>query len=148
MPPKMGMDPILTRGALAAMLAQAAHAHPQEACGLLLGLRTADGGERITTIRPAANVAPEPVRHFEIDPAVLIAAYRDEREGARDNRDGLALLGWYHSHPSGGGKPSLTDQACALGDGRLWAIIAQGAVHLWRDGPLGFEMLPTRLGDS
>ena len=140
MAPKMGMDPIMTRGAADAMLAQAAGAHPKEACGLLLGSRDAEGREHITGIRPAANVAEDPARHFEIDPATLIAAFRDERAGA-----GLALLGWYHSHPMGEAIPSARDRACAPGDGRIWAIIAQGEVRLWRDCAHGFEMLPTCL---
>ena len=144
MPPKMGMDPIMTRGALAAMVGEAARAHPQEACGLLLGERGADGQERITAIRPATNVAPDPRRHFEIDPAVLIAALRAEREGMGD----LALLGYYHSHPTGAAVPSATDSANAGRDGRLWAIIAAGQVRLWRDGAGGFEMLPTCLAQG
>ena len=158
--PKMGMDPQLTRGALAAMVAEAARAHPNEACGLLLG-RVEDGAERITAIRPAANVAADPTRHFEIDPATLIAALRAERErgpergpelgpepGKATDGQGDVLLGWYHSHPAGEATPSATDRASAPRDGRLWAIIARGTVRLWRDGAQGFEMLPTRLADG
>jgi proteasome lid subunit RPN8/RPN11 len=142
----MGTNPILTRGALAAMLAEAARAHPAEACGLLLGERIAGqagGQERITAIAPTANVAADPTRHFEIDPAALIAALRAERRG-----EGLALLGWYHSHPSGDATPSAVDQASAPRDGRLWAIIAGGTVRVWRDAAGGFEALPTGLGDG
>ena len=144
---KMGTDPQLTRGALAAMLAQAARAHPAECCGLLLGVRWAEAGEGacgeaecITAITPTAKVAADPTRHFEIDPAALIAALRAEREGGEQ-----ALLGWYHSHPAGEAIPSATDQANSPRDGRVWAIIAEGAVRLWRDGPLGFEALPLLL---
>ncbi len=127
------------------MLAEAAGARPKEACGLLFGTRGqgVEGQERITAIRPAANVAEDPTRHFEIDPATLIAALREERAGA--GRAGLALLGWYHSHPVGEAIPSAQDRACASGDGRIWAIIAQGQVRLWRDCAHGFEMLPTCL---
>ena len=149
----MGIDPILTRGAYAAMLAQAARAHPLECCGLLLGQRgdgLAGAAECISAIAPAANVAADPTRHFEIDPAVLIAAHVAEREDAK--REGAggspALLGWYHSHPSGLPTPSATDQASSPRDGRIWAIIGDGAVRLWRDGPFGFEALPTRLVDG
>ena len=147
MPAKMGTYPQQTRGTLtksaqAAMLREAARAHPLECCGLLLGPRgegAAGGAGCITTIAPAANVAADPARHFEIDPAALIAAHRAEREG------GMALCGWYHSHPCGEAAPSATDAAFAPHDGRVWAIIADGAVRLWRDGPYGFEALPTRL---
>ena len=144
---KMGTDPQLTRGALAAMLAQAARAHPAECCGLLLGVRAEGalgGAECITAIAPAANVAADPTRHFEIDPAALIAALRAERAGGQ-NIGEQALLGWYHSHPAGEAIPSATDQAAAPRDGRVWAIIAKGAVRLWRDGAFGFEALPLHL---
>ncbi|MCH2486578.1 MAG: M67 family metallopeptidase, partial [Erythrobacter sp.] len=87
----------VTRQAIAHMLAEAERAHPHEACGLLLGQ-----GERITAIRPAANVHPEPARFFEIDPQALIDAHRAARDGD------LQVLGYYHSHPNGLAEPSAT----------------------------------------
>ena len=63
---------------------------PQEICGILLGR---DG--RVNSYRIARNVAADPVRHFEIDPATLIAAERASRDG------GDPILGYYHSHPAG-----------------------------------------------
>ncbi|MFM5885339.1 MAG: M67 family metallopeptidase, partial [Novosphingobium sp.] len=91
---------------------------------------------------PAANVHPDPARHFEIDPAALIAAHKAERGG------GPQLLGYYHSHPNGRADPSPSDRAQAAGDGRLWAIIANDAVLVWRDTPTGFQALPLRLVDG
>lgn len=116
--------------ALDAILGHAAHATPEEACGLLLG--TSHG---ILEARPTANVAPDRQRHFEIDPAALIAAHRAEREG------GPELIGYYHSHPTGLPEPSATDRAQAAGDGRVWAIAAGGRVEFWRDCEGGFEAL-------
>jgi proteasome lid subunit RPN8/RPN11 len=55
------------------------------------------------------------------------------------------VLGYYHSHPSGQAEPSATDCACASEDGRIWAIIANLEVTLWRDEPGGFEPLPLRV---
>lgn len=130
----MGMDPVLTSGALATLLKEATAAHPRECCGLLLGQ-----GATIAEARPAANIHPQPDRQFEIDPAALIAAHRAARGG------GPQVLGYYHSHPSGRGEPSETDRAMASGDGRIWAIVAGGAVQLWRDCPHGFEVLPLRV---
>lgn len=126
----------VTSGALATLLEEATRAHPLECCGLLLG------GELIARACPAANVHPEPARHFEIDPAALIAAHRAARAG------GLAVLGYYHSHPTGIAEPSATDRAAASGDGRIWAIIAGGTVRLWRDSPAGFEALPLRVAEG
>ena len=116
--------------ALAAMRAAAAAAHPHEACGLLLG----EGG-CITEARAASNVHPAPATHFEIDPQALIDAHRAARAG------GSAVVGYYHSHPSGPPVPSATDRASASGDGRVWAIIAGDDVTFWQDGEQGFVAL-------
>ncbi|WP_295529363.1 M67 family metallopeptidase [Novosphingobium sp. Chol11] len=123
--------------AYAAIMEAAARAAPNEACGILLG-----HGTRILTALPAANVHPEPLRHFEIDPAMLIAAHKAARAG------GPAVLGYFHSHPNGVARPSATDRASASGDGRVWAIAAAGEVSLWRDGPSGFEPLSYALDDG
>ena len=125
----------VTSGVLATLLEEATRAHPLECCGLLLGL---DDGEILAAV-PTANVHPQPQRHFEIDPAALISAHRAARDG------GPAVLGYYHSHPSGRTEPSATDRASASGDGRIWAIIANLEVALWRDEPGGFEPLPLRV---
>ena len=98
-----------------------------EACGLLLGT-----GDRISAIRAAANVAAEPHRAFELDPAVLIAAHRAARAG------GEAILGHYHSHPGGDPAPSSCDAAAAAA-GELWLVVAGKEARLWRavaGGPL------------
>ncbi|MBS0477586.1 MAG: M67 family metallopeptidase [Proteobacteria bacterium] len=126
----------VTSGATATLIEEATRAFPHECCGLLLGQ-----GVRIECALPAANVHPDPLRHFEIDPAALIAAYRAARAG------GPQVLGYYHSHPNGRAGPSETDRRAASGDGRIWAIIAAGDVLFWRDGPDGFEALPSRVAD-
>ncbi|WP_370385511.1 Mov34/MPN/PAD-1 family protein [Novosphingobium sp. EMRT-2] len=108
----------------------AAGAAPREACGLLLGQ-----GAHVETAMPTANVASDPMRHFEIDPAALIAAHRHARA------DGAKVLGYFHSHPNGLPHPSRTDQAAAAGDNRIWAIVARGRITLWKDAPSGFEPL-------
>ena len=126
------MDLELTSGVEATLIEEAAAAHPRECCGLLLGQ-----GAGLLEIRPAANVHAQPERHFEIDPAALIAAHRAARSG------GLQVLGYYHSHPNGLAEPSATDRACASGDGQIWAIVAGETVTWWRDLPSGFERLST-----
>jgi proteasome lid subunit RPN8/RPN11 len=132
----MGMEISMTREIVPALLTVAAGAHPDEACGLLLG-HVAAGRVVVTQVAQTANVAADPARHFEIDPAALIAAHRAARTG------GAAVIGYFHSHPTGVCAPSVTDIAMAARDGLVWAIIAGGAVGWWRDGANGFEVLST-----
>lgn len=107
-----------------------------EVCGLLLG-----HGLRVLAIEPCRNVAADPARRFEIDPAALLAAHRRARGG------GPAVIGHYHSHPSGHALPSPRDAADAAADGAIWLIVAEDALTAWRavdDGLLHgrFQPLP------
>lgn len=113
---------------LAALVREAAGAHPLEACGLLFGT-----AGRVADCRLARNVAAEPAQRFEIDPAALIAALRDERGG------GPCVIGCWHSHPNDSATPSRTDAIMAAGDGKLWLIVAGSAVTAWRATASGFE---------
>lgn len=133
---QMGMTLPVTSGVIATLIAESASAAPAECCGILLGTG------RIEEARPAANIALDPLRHFEIDPAALIAAHRAARGG------GLPVIGYYHSHPTGHPVPSATDCEHAGGDGSVWAIVAAGAVAFWRDGASGFEALSYRVVDG
>ncbi|MCP3731879.1 Mov34/MPN/PAD-1 family protein [Sphingomonas sp. MG17] len=99
----------------------AAEALPEEACGLLFGTGGHLGRASVT-----ANVAADPRRHFEIDAAALFAALRAERGG------GERLAGYWHSHPGGDADPSATDAAMAVPDGKLWLIVANETLKLWR----------------
>ncbi len=106
---------------LAEILAHAEAAAPDEACGLLIGT-----GSDILSATPAANVAADPSRSFEIDPATLLRVHREGRG------QGRRVVGWYHSHPNGSAHPSATDAARAVEDGKLWLIAAAGVVSAWR----------------
>jgi proteasome lid subunit RPN8/RPN11 len=92
-----------------------------------------DDGEvaSVTCILPARNVAADPVRFFEIDPAVLLAAHRAGRHG------GAQVIGHYHSHPNGRAEPSPRDAAYAAPDGAFWLIAAAGRLTAWRAVPAG-----------
>lgn len=129
----MGMELAVTSGVLATLLEEATRAHPAECCGLLLGEDFS-----VAQACPAANVHPDPLRHFELDPQVLVDAHRTARAG------GPQVLGYYHSHPNGHPLPSAAD--CEhTGDGRVWAIVAAGKVHFYQDRGGCFEALPTRV---
>jgi proteasome lid subunit RPN8/RPN11 len=119
------------------MRAAAAATHPREACGILFG-----EGTRITAVRETANIHPAPQTHFEIDPQALIDAHRTARSG------GPQVLGYFHSHPAGPAAPSATDRAMAVGDGRIWAIIAGKDLRFWQDARPGFTALSYRVTDG
>lgn len=107
---------------LVRQILEAAAATPhEEVCGLLFGTT-----DTILRAQPCRNVAADPARWFEIDPAALIAAHRATRSG------GPAIVGWYHSHPTGLAQPSPRDAASAAPDGMLWLIAAGGALRAWR----------------
>jgi proteasome lid subunit RPN8/RPN11 len=93
----------------------------QECCGLLLG-----DGQRADAVVLAKNVADDPTQHFEIDPTALIGAHKAARSG------GPALLGYFHSHPSGLASPSATDVAQAAPDALFWLIIAAHGITAWQ----------------
>jgi proteasome lid subunit RPN8/RPN11 len=121
------------------MLLDHAAADPgREVCGLLLGHGAGDGTARVTALVPAANVAADPARNFEIDPATLLATHRAAR-GC-----GSSVIGHWHSHPNGRLAPSRRDAARASANGQLWLIIAGGAMGAWAArthgrGPASFQ---------
>ena len=119
---------------VAALKAEADSEHPRECCGILVGEKS-----RITAIRPARNVHPDPLTHFEIDPQTLIDAFRSSRSGSSQ------VLGYYHSHPNGRASPSRTDRAQAAHDDKVWAIIAGDAISFWIDKPNGFVPLSYKM---
>ena len=111
---------------LGRLLAEADASLDAEICGLLFG-----AAGRIETAEGCANVAANPARAFEIDPKALFAAHRRTRGG------GLAVIGHYHSHPSGSPVPSPRDAAQAMGDGAVWVILGGGEVRAWRSVEVG-----------
>jgi len=102
------------------ILAHAAAELPREACGLLLGDANA-----IVGVQQCANRAPDPATAFVLDPAARAAAEREARGG------GAAVIGWYHSHPSGDPRPSVADAAAVGSGGALWLIVADGSIAAW-----------------
>ena len=100
-----------------AVLEAAEAAAPREACGLLLG-RDDPGGICLRRCVPSPNLAPDPIRQFEVDPAVRLRLQRESREG------GDPVVGLYHSHPAGRLEPSETDRRFLLEPGLVWLIAA------------------------
>ena len=110
----------ISRSLLQRIVSEAGNS-PHEICGLLLG-----ADDAVAEVRACRNVHPDPATRFELDPAALFAALRAARHG------GPALIGHYHSHPSGHAAPSAQDAADAAPDGRVWLIVAGDEVTAWR----------------
>ena len=105
-----------------AVVGDARAAAPRECCGLLIGT-----GDAVVRAHPAANLA-EAATRYEVAPADHFAALRAARA------EGLAVVGAYHSHPSGPAEPSATDRADAVPD-FLYLIVGLGDeppdIRLW-----------------
>lgn len=102
--------PVVVPGAaIDAVLAHAAAAAPDEACGLMIGR-----GAVVHRVVPARNLATTAAR-YEIAPEDHFAAVRAARA------DQLEVIGAYHSHPASRAEPSPTDRAGAFA-GFLFAI--------------------------
>ncbi len=84
------------------VLAYARRDMPHKTCGLLVGT-----GLTVTRLAPTAN-ADDSVSRYTIPAAQHFAAIRQAR------RDGLEVIGAYHSHPRGAAVPSPADTATAF----------------------------------
>ena len=82
---EMVRDVAIATELLDRLRAEAAASPGAEVCGLLFG-----DDARIEGARACRNVHPEPARRFEIDPAALLVAHREQRRG------GARLVGDYN----------------------------------------------------
>jgi proteasome lid subunit RPN8/RPN11 len=119
------MDSFPTRLEISNDLFQAALEHvldclPDEACGLIGGLRAADGAGLAQMILPVENSLHSPTR-FRMEPAAQLQAMLAIESG------GLDLLAIFHSHPNGPPVPSITDRAEFAYPGSLVVIFAPSA---------------------
>jgi proteasome lid subunit RPN8/RPN11 len=79
-------------------------AYPEECCGALLGTAE-NGAARVTRVERIANARREERRRrYEIEP---LEYARVERAA---DAEGLAVLGFYHSHPDHPAAPSRYDR--------------------------------------
>jgi proteasome lid subunit RPN8/RPN11 len=93
---------------LEAIRAHGSETYPEECCGALLGSLD-DGGARIARAERLANTrGDQRTRRFLIDPEEYRRVERSAEAG------GLALLGFYHSHPDHPAVPSEYDREHAL----------------------------------
>ena len=88
----------------AALRAHLAAAYPREGCGILLGSER-HGERRVREVVAVENAHQGSRRdRYEIDPARLLEVEKRARER------GLAVIGFYHSHPDAAPEPSRFDR--------------------------------------
>jgi proteasome lid subunit RPN8/RPN11 len=129
----------LPRQAVATMVAHAQRTAPAECCGVLVG-----ADDRVIEAVPAKNLSPDPNR-FLLDPKTHIAAERDARGR------GLAVVGFYHSHPHSAAQPSPTDIAESSYAEALHVIVslaqAEPSLGVFRIGGEGVTDVPYEVID-
>ena len=94
----------LSRRDWAAIKESGEKAYPQECCGFLLG-HVRDEVREVVKVLPATNDRGDEDRHnrYLIGPETF-------REGERAaERDGVEIIGFYHSHPDAPARPSKYD---------------------------------------
>jgi proteasome lid subunit RPN8/RPN11 len=114
------------------VIAAARRAYPLECCGLIEGIDTPDGW-RALALHETANRAPDPARHFLVDPQVQFALIRALRDS------GKRIIGCFHSHPNGRDEPSDTDRESAAEDDFVWLIAAGESANGFALGAFAFE---------
>ncbi|HXV76962.1 MAG TPA: M67 family metallopeptidase [Candidatus Polarisedimenticolaceae bacterium] len=124
--------------------------YPHEVCGLLVG-RSDRHATRVARISRARNLATDRLRdRFELDPTDYLRADREAR------RDGLDVVGVWHTHPDHPARPSATDLASAWPE-LSYVIVSVGVdgvrqIRCWRlDGGRFVEQplahAPDRFGE-
>ena len=102
--------------------------YPREACGLIGGL-VEDGRRVAVQVVPMRNPGDLPRNRYRIDPDAFLRAERQL------DRDGLEIVGVYHSHPDAPARPSTYDRDCAW-PSLSYVIVAVAAgkaqeLHSW-----------------
>ena len=92
--------------------------YPEECCGFLLGRTTDEGNHVISAWRVENRRAENRERRYTITPQDYHAADSAAR------RQGLDIVGFYHSHPDHPARPSTTDLAEATFPGYTYVIFS------------------------
>jgi proteasome lid subunit RPN8/RPN11 len=87
----------ITKADLQVILDHCLAGAPNEACGILAGR-----DNRVEKVYPMTNAKPGP-DYYEMDPEEQFRVMKEIRDA------GLAMVGMFHSHPSGHAYPSSVD---------------------------------------
>ena len=109
----MSMSVTITESAYQSILAQAQKDAPVESCGYLLGTDK----ETATENYPMTNI-DHAEEHFSFDPKEQFAAIKYAR------KNGLTIVGNWHSHPASPSRPSEEDKRLAYDPNILYFILS------------------------
>ena len=112
------MSLIVSPEVYAAIRAHGEQTYPNECCGIMLGKNIGDDLEVWMLIRAGNTRTDSAHNRYHIAPQELIAAQREGR------KNGLDILGFYHSHPDHPAHWSQTDFAEAHWFGCAYVITA------------------------
>ncbi|MBF8299887.1 MAG: peptidase [Acidobacteria bacterium] len=96
---------------LDAIAAHARRESPRECCGLLIGTE-----HEVIEAVATANVAADPLRHYQVSPVDHFGQIRRCRESTSQGVAAVDVIGAYHSHPRSVPTPSPTDLEEAFED--------------------------------
>ncbi len=120
-------------------------AYPEEGAGLLIGSLADGDRRRVVRVEPAENrwEGGGKTRRYQIDPLALVSA-----EDAAE-REGLLVVGVFHSHPDHPPRPSGFDleRAMPFYSYVITRVTAQGAAEMsaWRLSASGDRFLEEEL---
>ena len=105
-----------------AIRAHGEETYPHECCGALLGRSTPDGWQIVAAVKADNTRTDSAHNRYQIAPVELVKIERDARQR------GLAIGGFYHSHPDHPAQWSQTDFAEAhwLGCSYVITAVANG----------------------
>ena len=112
------MSLIVSPEVYAAIRTHGEQTYPNECCGIMLGKNIGDDLEVWMLIRAGNTRTDSAHNRYHIAPQELIAAQREGR------KNGLDILGFYHSHPDHPAMWSQTDFAEAHWFGCAYVITA------------------------
>ena len=115
----------LSQAMYEALRAHGVETYPNECCGILLG-HTGDSNQVVDLVRAGNTRTDSAHNRYHIAPQELIKAQREGR------RQGLDIVGFYHSHPDHPAQWSSTDLAEAHWFGCSYVItaVAQGKAEV------------------
>ncbi|WP_096391327.1 desampylase [Halopenitus persicus] len=135
-----------TRGTYDEVVHHADEGGDREVCGVLAGTHGAEHSV-VTDVYGTENAAETPRSRYRIDPETQFEVME------AIEADGLDLVGFYHSHPTGPTVPSETDAERATWPDHSYVICALDGYPFvgswrWRDADDAFEQETVAVADQ